>query len=85
MLLSEMTVIPSLDNLITAPLALSVKYDLKPNDANDSGFLDIPNSPANGTVWPKTFLFDVTLALPSALNKASLLASILKHLLGLNP
>ena len=48
--LSLMSVRPSLDNLSTAPLALSVKYVLNPKLAKDSGFLDIPYSPTKGTV-----------------------------------
>ena len=77
---AEISVRPSADNLKIAPLALSVKYDLKPNDAKDSGFLDIPYSPANGIACPKTVLVLVKLALPSALKSASLLANIRKHL-----
>ena len=62
---------PSLDNLITVPLALSAKYMRYPYDAKLSGFLDIPNSPTKGIAWPRTAALEVTFALPSALNNAS--------------
>ena len=35
----------------------------------------MPYSPAKGIAWPSTAVFDVILTLPSALNKASLLAN----------
>ena len=71
---SDINVNPSLDSLKTAPLALSAKYILKPCEEKDSGFLDIPYSPTYPIAWPNTFVLAVKLTLPSALNKASLLA-----------
>ena len=40
----------------------------------------MPNSPLNVNVCPNTLLVAVKLVFPSALNTASLLAIILKHL-----
>ena len=39
---SDIGVKPSLDNLKTAPLCLSVKYDLKFSVTKEAGSLDIP-------------------------------------------
>ena len=52
--LSDIGVKPSLDNLKTEPLSLSVKYTLYDSEANDSGFLEIPYSPTKGIDCPKT-------------------------------
>ena len=78
--MSDIGVNPSCDNLKTLFLCLSVKYILYPSTAKDSGFEEIPYSPAKLLVAPSTLLEAIKLALPSALYKASLLANTSKTL-----